>query len=118
MKRGELDLGSVPLSPSWVIVGIDVDRQRFVETGQAAGVDAGVMLYASTKLTEGELRARTTMPDLFDRDTQNRYRFDVSYSLTVEMGQFVVVVAPTYEEALARLFRQWQPEQTKAIEAT
>lgn len=82
--------------PDFVIVGVPCE--------------AGVMLMASTELNEVELRAESDYDRYADdfgmlRYTNPRHR----YYLTTQMRGYVVVVAPTYPEAFARLFGQWSP---------
>ncbi|WP_156148949.1 hypothetical protein [Rhodococcus sp. MEB064] len=66
-----------------------------------------VMVVASDKLTEAQLEAEHDYIRTFG--SNNATRIHSTYTLSVEMRQYVAVTAPTYAEAFAKLFDQWTP---------
>ncbi|WP_143546286.1 hypothetical protein [Rhodococcus sp. 14-2496-1d] len=85
---------------------IEHTRPDFVMVG--VSTDDGVMLLASNELTEAELDVeRDIVRDfLGSRQTVVNER----YTLSAEMRRYVTIVAPTYADAFATLFKTWTPE--------
>ncbi len=86
--------------PDWVICGIPWDGK--------------VAILASTELDRAELEAQRDIFDPIDPyDFTEPIRLSPTrYTLTVQMRQFVLVVADTYEQAFRSLFEQWTPQRT------
>lgn len=84
--------------PDWVMLGVP----------QPNGKGA---IFASTDLTEAELRHETEMDKWARWSLVPPTRHLVTrIFLEVQMRTYVMVVADTYAEALATLLREWKPE--------
>ena len=82
-------------APDWVMLG-------------TRWGDSGVTLFASNKLTYGELEIRhSRMEDILHLG----YTFapPPEISMRAEMADVVMINADTYAEALAKLAAHWQP---------
>lgn len=88
--------------PDWVICG-----------GPAPH---GVYLMASRKLTRAELtyRIEPEMFSIFDGPIR-RHHVNTRIVLMVEMEDFVLIHAGTYEDAFTALFQQWRPDDTDQL---
>jgi hypothetical protein len=84
--------------PDWVVLGVRTDD--------------GVIVIASTEMTQAELRYEVDLEHDFrsvtaravpNRDTQR-------YHLTTTMKRFVMVMGATYAEAMTNLFGMWSPD--------
>lgn len=82
--------------PDWVILG----------GGQTNG---GVMVIASTQLTHAELEVAYDRGEYLDILSPFILNDRRRVTLTVEMGQFVIIIAEDYQTAMKRLFEQWTP---------
>ena len=81
--------------PDWVILG----------DGQT---DGGVMVLASTQLTRAELEMVHERHQYLEPLESFRFNHQ-RITLAIEMGKFVIIVAPDYPTAMKRLFEQWEP---------
>lgn len=81
-------------TPQWTILG--------------AAFGTGVLVMASTTLTDVELRA--DVEEIMSFATEERERLPVCYTLRASMSQVQIVYGADYGEALANLFRQWSPD--------
>lgn len=98
-------LGAVP-RPDWVMFG------------QPAGDGENVLLFASKRLSRAELAYHAGRMSYDDVDVMSwsghrvrRDRASDTYTLTAEMDDFVMIIAPSYGEAVVSLFRSWNPDQ-------
>lgn len=88
--------------PEWMIYGMAVDDPKHP--------DIHVALYASNRLSVVDME-RIFRPDYFIYPNGSVFAPTVEYiRLTAVMWKCVVIYAPTYVEALARLFNTWKPE--------
>lgn len=79
-------------------------RPRFIVVG--AQDDSGVILLASTTLSQVQLEA---MVETVDAWGGQRARLDHRYTLDAEMRDITSVHAPTWQEAWDMLFATWAP---------
>jgi hypothetical protein len=85
--------------PEWVMVGSRDGDQ--------------VMLLASTELTEMELSMLRAEPDWLGATFDDWTNQSPVYTVSCQMGRYVIVVAPTYAEAFTYLMRDWNPDARK-----
>jgi hypothetical protein len=88
-------------SVDWVILGVTASN-------------GSVLVMASTDLTEAELAS-----ERLDNLHESNYRLGYytphgrpavwEHKLTVTMKSYVQITAPTYAEAMAKLFGEWTP---------
>lgn len=98
----------ITIRPEWVMVGFPADATLVpCEPGQ-------VVVLASTKLSRAELEY-TERTYHFDSWEQFTRAFRPHHTLAVELDDFVVVVADTYPEALAKLLTHWTPTGPPAV---
>lgn len=95
-----LDNFSSHEQPEFVIVGVRIPP---------GPIDGHcVLVFASTSMTQAMLEVEA---DEFFTSYDSWYRWPAHYTttLTIEMEDYVVVTAPTYQQALAALFKKWSP---------
>lgn len=93
-----------PMHPEWVILGID------------CGPD--VMVLGSTKLSHAELTQEWEAHEEYFANMILGGPYTLKHSdLTMRMREFTIVIAPTYAEALQKLFGGgFNPDERKAID--
>lgn len=92
---------SPTLGPDWVVLG--------TPTG-----DGRVAVYASKDLDQAELASEVDHDEIRVAMFDRFYRPVRRFTLSVDMRQYVIVVADTYPDALRRLFETWTPEPDQA----
>lgn len=90
---------------------INHTRPDFVMVGVT--IDEGVMLLASNELTEAELNVERDIVRDFPGSRQ--MVVNERYTLSAEMRRYVTIIAPTYAEAFATLFKTWSPERGEQV---
>jgi hypothetical protein len=88
----------------WFVTGLDLGAQ-------------GVMVVASDQIFDAEFSVETETVRDFDawwRPLGRRASGPSSYTASFRGREFHVVYAPTYREAMARLFTDWSPPEPKA----
>jgi hypothetical protein len=99
----------ISVRPEWVMVGFPADPDLVpCRPGQ-------VVILASTRLTQAQMEYTARSYDFADWADFQR-NFKPHHTLAVELDDFVVVVADTYAEALAKLLQTWMPTERPAIE--
>ena len=89
---------SVHVRPDWVMLGMrDPARD-------------GVMLLASKELTLAELSYEAEVADYGWAFEIRQAIVSHRYELRAEMATYVIITAPTYEQAFEHLFRTWRPD--------
>jgi hypothetical protein len=88
------------LRPEWVILGVVTPPE-------------GVMLIASNQMSRAELEAHFEnrgLADYLDRASGPFALRTPRYTATLWLDRFVMVHGTSYQDALHRLFGQWQPD--------
>lgn len=96
--------GGERMCPDWVMLGVPRP-------------DGSVMIFASVELRDAELRHEVDDLDLEALSRDRDWRVPWArrrFFLTVELKTYVMAHGATYAEALARLMREWSPEQAAA----
>jgi len=97
--RIPLEHFSTPMVPDFVIVGVRIRTQ-----------DHQVMVLASTSLTQARLTMEADYwEEVYGRVYSTRYVTSYTTTLEIEMRDYVVITANTYQDALRTLFTKWSP---------
>lgn len=99
----------ITVRPQWVMVGFPADPEL------VPCLPGQVAILASTKLTQAQMEYTARTYDFTDWADFQR-NFKPHHTIAVELDDFAVVVADSYAEALAKLFRGWMPTERAAIE--
>lgn len=75
-----------------------------------------VAILASTRLTQAQMEYTARSYDFRDWE-EFRRDFKPHHTIAIELDDFVVVVADTYAEALAKLFANWMPPERAQLPA-
>jgi hypothetical protein len=93
------------LMPDWVLMGA---RNT---SPDAFGTDRAFMVFASSSLTYAELKATVRRVDFWDSPVTIPLSHD--YELSCHMQQVQIAYGATFQEAIAKLFGQWNPDAPK-----
>lgn len=86
------------MDPEWVIFGV-----------QHSG---GVMIFASTELTRAEIEIEYDTPEFQFGPLRSAMDSKMRIELRIGMLSYVMATGETFQEAMARLFAEWNPDPT------
>jgi len=98
----------ITIRPEWVMVGFPA-RPDLVPCAPGQ-----VAILASAKMTQAQMEYTARSYNFRDWDDFRR-NFKPHHTVAIELDDFVVVVADTYAEALAKLFANWMPPERMAL---